>query len=85
MFNVSTEVLELVETDRYLFSTNGNQTEHPHPAGVARTIKRGGSPTLFFNYRVKTTEGWDDRRLIKQHRYRPVYPAGSRPGLRVEL
>jgi beta-lactamase superfamily II metal-dependent hydrolase len=85
MFNVSNEVLDLVETNRYLFSTNGNQTEHPHPQGVARTIKHGGSPTLFFNYRVRTTEGWDDRRLMKQHRYKAVYPEGSVSGLEVEL
>ncbi len=85
MFNVSNDVLDLVETDRYLFSTNGTQTHHPHPEGVARTIARGGAPTLFFNYRVETTEPWDDRRLKTRHRYKTVYPEGGAPGLVVEL
>ena len=85
MYNVSDGVLQLVETDRYLFSTNGNQTEHPHPQGVARVIKRGGTPTLFFNYRSKTTEPWDDNRLMARYRYRAVYPESGRNGLRIEL
>lgn len=85
MHNVSTAALELIETERYLFSTNGNQTEHPHPEGVARTIAQGRSPTLYFNYRVKTTECWDDRRLMARYRYRAVYPDGLQSGLAVGL
>jgi beta-lactamase superfamily II metal-dependent hydrolase len=83
-FNVSTTALDLIETERYLFSTNGNQTEHPHREGVARTIMRGGQPTLFFNYRSETTEPWDDRHLQTQHRYHAVYPDGE-AGLTVDL
>ncbi len=84
-YNVSNDVLDLIETERYLFSTNGSQTGHPHAEGVARTIVRGGSPTLFFNYRVETTEPWDDRRLTARHRYRAVYPDRTAAGLTVEL
>ena len=67
-FNVSKAALDLIETDRYLFSTNGNQTEHPHLEGVARTIVRGGEPTLYFNYRSEFTVPWDDRRLQREAR-----------------
>jgi len=84
-FNVSTSALELIETDRYLFSTNGNQTKHPHLEGVARTIVRGGEPTLFFNYKVETTAPWDDRRLERKHKYRAVYPEAGTNGLTVDL
>lgn len=85
MFNVSNPLVELVETDRYLFSTNGNQTHHPHPEGVARTIAHGGMPTLYFNYRSETTEPWDDRRLKTRYRYKTVYPERGQAGLAVEL
>ena len=84
-FNVSTGALDLIETDRYLFSTNGNQTKHPHLEGVARTIVRGGEPTLFFNYKVETTAPWDDRRLERKHKYRAVYPEAGTNGLTVDL
>ena len=86
-FNVSTGALDLIETDRYLFSTNGNQTKHPHLEGVARTIARGGEPTLYFNYKVETTAPWDDRRLQRRHdhKYQRVYPEAGTNGLTVDL
>jgi beta-lactamase superfamily II metal-dependent hydrolase len=87
-FNVSKGALDLVETDRYLFSTNGNQTKHPHLEGVARTIERGGAgsdPTLYFNYKVETTAPWDDGRLQRKHKYRAVYPDAGTKGLTVDL
>jgi beta-lactamase superfamily II metal-dependent hydrolase len=83
-FNVSNDALALIETDRYLFSTNGSQTGHPHLEGVARTIVCGGQPTLYFNYRSKTTEPWDKARLQRDFHYRAVYPE-SKPGMVVDL
>ena len=65
-FNVSKGALDLIETDRYLFSTNGTSTHHPHLEGVARTIVRGGEPTLYFNYKVGDDRPWDDRRLQRR-------------------
>lgn len=84
-FNVSTGALDLVETDKYLFSTNGTQTEHPHLEGVARTIVRGAHSTLYFNYRSKFTTPWDDGRLRRKHDYKTVYPEGRTGGLVVDL
>jgi beta-lactamase superfamily II metal-dependent hydrolase len=83
-FNVSTAALDLIETDRYLFSTNGTQTDHPHLEGVARTIMRGGKPTLYFNYRSEFTAPWDERR-VKRNRYVTVYPDRGTDGLVVDL
>jgi beta-lactamase superfamily II metal-dependent hydrolase len=82
--NVSSALLALVETGRYLFSTSGSQTDHPDPEAVARIVARGASPVLAFNYRSETTGPWAERRLIARHRYRPMYPSGP-PGLRVDL
>ena len=82
---VSKGALDLIETEQYLFSTNGHQTKHPHLEGVARTIVRGGEPTLFFNYKVETTAPWDDRRLQRNYKYRAVYPEAGADGLTVDL
>ena len=86
-FNVSKGALDLIETDRYLFSTNGSQTEHPHLEGVARTIARGSEPTLYFNYRSDFTEPWDDRRLQRRRgfKYTAIYPEAGTKGLIVDL
>ncbi len=86
-FNVSTGALDLIETERYLFSTNGNQTKHPHEQGVARTIARGNEPTLYFNYRSEFTKPWDDRRLQRRHghKFKAIYPEAGTDGLIVDL
>lgn len=84
-FNVSTDVIDLLDTGRFLFSSNGTQTGHPDPEGVARTIARSDQPTIFFNYRTDRTSPWDDARLMRRHRYRAVYPADGSSGLAVEL
>jgi beta-lactamase superfamily II metal-dependent hydrolase len=84
-FNVSKGALDLIETDQYLFSTNGTSTHHPHLEGVARAVIRGGEPTLHFNYKVETTAPWDDRRLQRKHKYRAVYPDAGTNGLTVSL
>ena len=59
--NLSPELLALVESDRFLFSTNGAIYKHPDFAAVARILKRGTgpTPTLIFNYRSDTTSVWE--------------------------
>jgi beta-lactamase superfamily II metal-dependent hydrolase len=84
-FNVSKGALDLIETNQFLFSTNGTSTQHPHLEGVARTVIRGGEPTLYFNYKVETTVPWDDRRLQQKHTFRAVYPEAGTNGLTVDL
>jgi hypothetical protein len=84
-YNVSTDVVDLLDTGRFLFSSNGKQTGHPDPEGVARTIVRSDAATLCFNYRTERTEPWDDPRLMARHRYRAVYPEDGSNGLTVEL
>jgi beta-lactamase superfamily II metal-dependent hydrolase len=83
--NVSTDVVDLLDTSRFLFSSNGRQTNHPDPEGVARTIARSDAPTLYFNYRTDRTDPWDDPRLMARYRYGAVYPEGETVGLAVEL
>ena len=80
-------MLDLIECSRYLFSSNGKQFRHPHRESVARVIKFGGtSPILYFNYRTKFNEIWDNEELIERYDYRVEYCDDSAEGsLLIEL
>ncbi|WP_255658723.1 ComEC/Rec2 family competence protein [Actinoplanes sp. L3-i22] len=81
--NVTTELLALIRSPRFLVSTNGAKFKHPDVAAVRRVIdagRRGPVPTLFFNYRSSTTRRWDKP---GNSRYQAVYPASPAGGLTV--
>jgi beta-lactamase superfamily II metal-dependent hydrolase len=50
--NVSPELVDVLDSPRWLFSTNGAQHDHPDPQAVARVIRpnRGRGVRLCFNY-----------------------------------
>jgi hypothetical protein len=88
--NISVELLQLLDCDRYLISTNGALFGHPSRAAVARIIVHGRAtpdsvPTLIFNYRSKSTKIWDSKELQDYYRYRAVYPPPGEEGLNVIL
>jgi hypothetical protein len=73
-FNVSPEMLDLIECDRFLFSTNGNIFGHPDRVAVARIVIGAPGRTLEFNYRTSVTEAWESRRTRREFRYTTVFP-----------
>jgi hypothetical protein len=85
-FNVSLKLLEALESPRYLFSTDGSHTKHPHLEGVARTLVAATEGMeLSFNYRSRFNEMWDDDELREKHHYTTRYPPTGSEGLRIEL
>lgn len=84
-YNLNRDVLDLVECDRFIFSTNGDIFGHPDPVAVSRIITSVPECTLEFNYRSETTERWNSSRLRRRYRYEPVYPEGTAPGLRIDI
>src|SRR6202008_47885 len=59
--NTSKELLDLVDCNRYLFSSNGKRFRHPDRETVARVIRFGGpNPSLYFNYRTTINEVWEN-------------------------
>lgn len=59
--NVTIDLLDLVATEKYIISTNGDRWHHPDIGAVARVILRSPSaPTLYFNYEAKALQ-WRDR------------------------
>jgi len=84
--NLSRDLLERVESPRYLFSTNGAQFNHPDQEAVARTICFGGQGAqLIFNYRTKFTMLWNETTWKSQYGYQTRYPAAGKEGINLNL
>ena len=68
-------LLQLIDCDQYLISTNGNHFAHPDREAVARVIKYGGAnPQLYFNFRTEFNEVWAREDLQEKYGYSTVYP-----------
>jgi len=84
--NVSRSLLEGLQCDRFLVSSDGRYFNHPDPEAIARIVKSGApSPALFFNYRSRRTIPWEDPRLKERHGYRTVFPQAGTEGVTVDL
>lgn len=65
----------LIESPRFLFSTNGAQFQHPDEEVVARFIDAaGGKPiTLYFNYLSEFNKRWKGQALQRKHNFLAIY------------
>jgi hypothetical protein len=80
--NVTTELIDAVDAERYLVSTNGDNFGHPDHAAIARTILASARPPTFYcNYRNALTTPWAERASPVGARF--VLPDAGRAGLRV--
>lgn len=79
-------LLQAIDCPRYLVSSNGNIFYHPDREAIARVILNGGrQPTLYFNYRSKMNELWDNPILRERYKYKAKYPNEGETGHRVRL
>lgn len=88
--NLNKGLLQKLFCDRYLISTNGNQFKHPDDDAISRIIKYGRSlpgksPILFFNYKSKSNEKWENQQWQNSYKYKTVYPDDNLNGLSVTL
>ena len=83
--NNSFELLELIDCQRYLLSSNGSRHHHPDREALARvlTVCEDGVE-FYFNYKSDESLPWADENLKAQHSYEAFYPDGKK-GLRVTL
>lgn len=49
-YNNSKEMLELIDSKKYIISTNGNKHSHPHKRFLARLINQKNDCEIYFNY-----------------------------------
>lgn len=82
--NTSPELIEKLECNKYVFSTNGSSYYHPSQETVAWVISRGGKkPHLYFNYTSDENKMWNSLTLKGQHDYKATF--GINEGIVVEL
>jgi len=79
--NTDDELMSLIESPRFLFSTSGALFKHPDEEAIARIIaSAGGRPvTLYFNYQSEFNRKWQEPDLQKQNNYGAIYNEGEGP------
>jgi beta-lactamase superfamily II metal-dependent hydrolase len=84
--NVTVELLEAVQAQHYIVSTNGAIFGHPNDEALARVILKGGSHRkIWFNYRTEHTAKWGAADLQKQYEYGAELPAGDQAAVTIVL
>lgn len=90
--NVTDELLALIDTSRFVISTNGAVYDHPDSLAIERVLRRPhreSGTTLHFNYDSDTTAPWRTAARRKQFAqygdYQTVYPDGHTPGVLVDV
>jgi hypothetical protein len=84
--NFTPEFLELVDAEHFLFSSNGDQFQHPDAETVEAVIAGAPRrPTLWFNYRSPYTERWEAGASARDAPYGARYPVSGTDGLVVPL
>ncbi|MDE2415213.1 MAG: hypothetical protein KGM60_10685 [Comamonadaceae bacterium] len=83
--NTNDELMALIDSPRFLFSSNGAQFGHPDREAVQRVIARSAhpAPTLYFNYLSERNGEWRSAALQAQLAYQAVYPDGENQPLAV--
>lgn len=87
--NLKSSLLQRLDCERFLISTNGSYYNHPDPETIARIIRFGNNPKLMFNYRSEENLIWNDDLLKRgrqgKDRYSTAYPEEGEEGLVVSL
>ena len=66
--NTNDELMSLIDSPRFLFSTNGAQFGHPDQEAVRRVIGRSvhAQPALYFNYLTDHNREWQSPELQRE-------------------
>ena len=84
--NVTTDLLDVVKADHYVFSTNGAIFNHPNDEAVARTILKGGpKSTLWFNYETGQNRRWATNSIRTRYGHEVRFPETAAAGLKLEI
>ena len=79
--NTTDELMELIDSGAFLFSTNGAIFHHPDREAVQRVVGRSTrtEPILYFNYETDMNREWQSPQLQSRLKYRAVYgpPEGA--------
>ena len=80
-YNLSRELLELLDCAHYLVSTSGSYFKHPSPIGMARLIKFGSSgSTIHYNYKTEFNDFWGRDSWRQRYKFDVAYPSAGEDG-----
>lgn len=86
--NVTDELLGLLDSSRFLVSTNGSHYHHPDKVALRRILTgptRTGPVELVFNYRSETTEPWAVAATQRRLDYTGTFPDDPAAGAVIQL
>jgi len=88
--NLTQKLLEIIDCDCFLVSTDGSTHRHPDHQALLRILKYSKRPPrILFNYDEMTTEKWRDRKadVLGQgfKDYTPIYRASSASSMVLNL
>jgi beta-lactamase superfamily II metal-dependent hydrolase len=84
--NVTSELIESVDADHFIFSTNNAYFNHPNDEAVARTIIHSPrKPTLWFNYHTERNQRWATEELRQRYGFKVQFPDDEATGVKLEL
>lgn len=65
--NISLDLLEIIDADQFVVTTNGTKHGHPDKKGLAKIIKSKKNPMIKFNYPKRINEIFtvEDRKFIE--------------------
>ncbi|MDO6737381.1 MBL fold metallo-hydrolase [Wenyingzhuangia sp. 2_MG-2023] len=79
--NTNLELLKMITSQKYIFSTNGKTHNHPDKETIARIIhqKTTNVKELFFTYPLESIEAFKNDELKQKYNYQITEMNGSKP------
>lgn len=71
ILNTSDDLLQLIDSEKYIISTNGLSFNHPDIETIAKLVVRKSNfkRTIYFNYPVDAAKTLNDAELMKKYNY----------------
>lgn len=83
--NTTNDLLRLIDSRHFIFSTNNTYFGHPNAEAVARVIVDGNKPTLWFNYDTPQNRHWASAELTAAYGHSVCFPERPEVGVKLEL
>ena len=78
--NTGPDFLKKIITSKFLVSTNGSRYKHPHQGAIAQIILcNSNCKEIYFNYRTRFNDMWDNAIFKSKYHYKTFYPAEGNP------
>lgn len=79
--NTSPELLKLIDSEKYIFSTNGLIHNHPDKETIARIISRPSEFTrnLYFNYPLEVLNDFKNESIMEKYNFKIIENSDDKP------